>query len=136
MSSVEAVDNGDPRVFAEILLKNKLIKGLLDTGASVSLLGRGCDELLKEINIKANRYNSNVITAAGKSHKVRGKISLPVKYREQVHNIIFYLCPSLEQVAYLGIDFWRTFNLAPDVLDVADLNMDKINMILKSIKMK
>lgn len=49
--SVEAVDNGDPRVFAEIILKNRIIKGLLDTGASVSLLGRGCYELLEEIGV-------------------------------------------------------------------------------------
>ncbi|KAH8241152.1 hypothetical protein KR032_011455, partial [Drosophila birchii] len=30
--------------------------------------------------------------------------------------LTFYVCPYLEQAMYLGIDFWRRFALAPDIL--------------------
>ncbi|KAL7726195.1 hypothetical protein ACLKA6_001600 [Drosophila palustris] len=54
------------------------MKGLLDTGASVSLLGRGCRELVEELEWPVQPYAAMEL--------------------------------------YLGIDFWRAFEIAPDVL--------------------
>lgn len=36
------------------------------------------------------------------------------------------LCPDLEQSLYLGIDSWKAFHLAPDVLEVNELDIAKI----------
>ncbi|KAM8714795.1 hypothetical protein ACLKA7_001199 [Drosophila subpalustris] len=41
---------------------------------------------------------------------------VPVEYKGEIREVEMYLCPYLEQTAYLGIDFWRIFGIAPDVV--------------------
>ncbi|KAH8360716.1 hypothetical protein KR200_011456, partial [Drosophila serrata] len=56
--------------------------------------------------------------------RARAQFPPPTRYQgaernrvsEGVENIHFYLCPYLEQTAYLGVDFWRAFDLAPAVV--------------------
>lgn len=55
-------------------------------------------------------------TAIGQHHRILGKINLTITYKDQTNNILLFLCPNLEQSLYLGIDLWRTFNLAPEVI--------------------
>lgn len=40
--------------------------------------------------------------------------------------ITLFLCPGLEQRLYLGIDFWRMFGLAPDIIGVAEIDLEKV----------
>lgn len=44
-----------------------------------------------------------------------------------------YLCPDLDQKLYLGIDFWRIFQLAPDIIGVNEINIEQLQ---KSLEMK
>ncbi|XP_043071287.1 uncharacterized protein LOC122322577 [Drosophila grimshawi] len=116
VESVKRGDNRDSRVFAEVSIEGKQIAGLLDTGASVSILGRGSREFLAEINVPMQRYVSSVRTASGEDRSIIGRVHTRVTYGEKEEDMTFYICPYLEQPAYLGIDFWRVFGLAPDVL--------------------
>ncbi|KAL7723154.1 hypothetical protein ACLKA6_018414, partial [Drosophila palustris] len=116
IEAVQRDDNTDPRVFADVEITGRKMKGLLDTGASVSLLGRGCRELVEELEWPVQPYASMVRTAAGASRPILGRVVLPVKYKDRVESIVFYMCPDLQQELYLGIDFWRAFEIAPDVL--------------------
>jgi len=43
-------------------------------------------------------------------------LELPVRYKGVSKPVTFSLCPYLEQTAYFGVDFWRTFGLAPAVV--------------------
>ena len=36
--------------------------------------------------------------------------------------MMFYLCPDLVQKAYLGVDFWKLFQLAPEIFQVEEIN--------------
>lgn len=54
----------DPRPFADLKIKGERVFELLDTGASVSLLGRGCRMLLQRINVPMTKYFCKVRTAA------------------------------------------------------------------------
>nr|XP_041631159.1 uncharacterized protein LOC121502206 [Drosophila kikkawai] len=116
---VEAVRRGmgsDPRVFAEVLIQGKRVTGLLDTGASVNVLGRGSRELLEEIGVRMEKYVSIVKTAAGEDRSIIGRVHVPVQFKGVEKVLTFYVCPYLEQAMYLGIDFWRRFALAPAIL--------------------
>lgn len=65
---VEAVRRGmgsDHRMFAEVKIHGKRISELLDTGASVNVLGKGSRELLEKIGVGMSKYMSIVKTAAG-----------------------------------------------------------------------
>ena len=103
-------------MFAEVKINNKLVKGLLDTGASVSLLGKNCRDLVEEFDVEIEKHFSSIKTAGGESYCILGKITIPVEYKNELKEITFYLCPHLQQAMYLGIDFWRSFNLASDIV--------------------
>ncbi|KAL7724235.1 hypothetical protein ACLKA6_004606 [Drosophila palustris] len=116
---VEAVARSaqsDPRVFADFSLGGRQMRGLLDSGASVSLLGRGCRELAEELDLPVKPYVSIVRTASGEDRSIIGRMVVPVEYKGEIREVEMYLCPYLEQTAYLGIDFWRIFGIAPEVV--------------------
>lgn len=109
----------DPRPFACIeLFENKLF-GLLDSGATISALGSGSLEFLHNNNIPYTRFNKNktVKTADGNNQDIIGSIHCPVKYKHLVKNITLFIVPSLKQQLYLGINFWKLFNLAPELFN-------------------
>ncbi|KAH8241713.1 hypothetical protein KR032_004501, partial [Drosophila birchii] len=96
--------------------RGKRVSGLLDTGASVNVLGKGSRELLEEIGVRMEKYLSVVKTAAGEDRSIIGRVHVPVQFKGAEKVLTFYVCPYLEQAMYLGIDFWRRFALAPDIL--------------------
>lgn len=98
-----AVVRNDPRPFAEIKIGGERVRVMLETGASVILLG--CRELLQSINVP--------IFFRGTIRRRRGSLhNRPRAYTcrifEENRRITFYMCPYLEQKAYLGVDFLET----------------------------
>lgn len=116
----------DPRPYAKIKIGETELRGLLDSGASVSLLGEGCREFVESLGVPIEPFFANVRTASGQNHRLVGKINIEVEYKRVKENICFYLCPDLNQKLYLGIDFWKTFNIAPEIMSVEGLDMDKL----------
>lgn len=112
----------DPRPFIELKLFNTTLKGLLDSGASISLLGHECDKLLSNLGVKYKKLNSNVKTADGSRNKIIGYVDCPIEFNDRNKIIRFYLAPTLEGKMYLGVDFWREFSLAPEF--VSELSLD------------
>lgn len=121
----------DPRPFARIKIGNVEMSGLLDSGASVSVLGRECRELVEVLGLEIKKIYSNVRTAAGSKHRILGKVEAGVEYNQRKAQICFYLCPDLDKKVYLGIDFWRAFDLVPDVVKVDELDIEKIHKLFK-----
>ncbi|XP_043063215.1 uncharacterized protein LOC122319687 [Drosophila yakuba] len=128
---VEAVRRGmggDPRVFAEVRIHGKPISGLLDTGASINVLGKGSREMLEELGVRMDKYTSIVRTAAGEDRSLIGRVHVPVEFKGVEKVLTFYVCPYLEQELYLGIDFWRKFALAPAILGEIPATKPKANV--------
>lgn len=117
----------DKRAFAEIKLGNIRIEGLLDSGASVSILGENSEEIIDGLNLKVDPVFVSLRTAGGKEYNVLGKIRVPVEFKGRIEMIQFYICPNLLQRAYLGVDFWRAFNLAPEIFGTEEINVDKLS---------
>ena len=46
VAAVNRVEQADNRPYAEVLISDKPCRGLLDTGASISLLGKGCKDFV------------------------------------------------------------------------------------------
>ncbi|XP_043659593.1 uncharacterized protein LOC122624186 [Drosophila teissieri] len=128
---VEAVRRGmggDPRVIAEVRIHGKPISGLLDTGASINVLGKGSREMLKELGVRMDKYTSIVRTAAGEDRSIIGRVHVPVKFKGVEKVLTFYVCPYREQELYLGIDFWRKFALAPAIFGELPATKPKANV--------
>lgn len=117
-------DTKDPRPYVTVNLEGKAIKGLLDSGATVSLLGRHCRELVEELGLEIYPYFSNVSTASGQRHRILGKIVVDIEYNNRINKINLFLCPDLSQELYLGTDFWRVFDIAPQIFPVEEVNAD------------
>ncbi|KAH8303053.1 hypothetical protein KR059_010889, partial [Drosophila kikkawai] len=116
----------DPRPYAEIQISGKTVRGLLDSGASVSLLGRGCRELLETLDITWKPYYAQVKTANGATQSILGKVSIPMTYRNVTVMMDLFLCPSLEQELYLGVDFWKSFQIAPEVFELESIQEEVV----------
>jgi len=56
-------DKKDPRPYALVEVAEYAVRGLLDTGASLSVLGKGCSELVNKLNISWRPIHAKVRTA-------------------------------------------------------------------------
>lgn len=63
---------------------------------------------------------SEVKPADGKSHAVTGVLRVDVEYNRSTKEIDFYIIPSLNKRIILDVNFWRIFNLAPDLISAKD----------------
>lgn len=98
ISAINRAGNGsvDNRVYAEVQIEGKIMSGLLDSGACVSILGKECREIVEELGLKIIPIFSNVKTAGGQHYRIMGKVNVAIKYRNKENSILLYLCPDLE----------------------------------------
>lgn len=109
-------NTSDDRPFANIKILNETFYGLLDSGASVSVLGNDSLAFLERNQISLKSFKSFISTADGSKNDVLGHCKLPVFYKGVMRNIDFYVVPSLGQKVYLGLDFWQKFAIAPNII--------------------
>lgn len=88
---------------------------MLDSGASISVLGKGSVEFLRDNNLKFQHLASYVETTDGSSNKVIGYVRLPVCVKDITRIITFCVVPSFKSSVYLGIDFWKEFDMFPSL---------------------
>lgn len=80
------------------------------------MLGKDSLGFIERNNITLRPFRSFISTADGSKNLVLGHYKLPVLYKGITRFIVFYVVPSLTQEAYLGLDFWRTFAVAPNIV--------------------
>lgn len=114
----------DPRPYAVVNVEGKEIRGLLDSGATVSLLGKNCREVVEELGMEIKPCASNVSTASGGVHRILGHIVVNMEYNRKNSQLKLFLCPDLDQELYLGADFWERFKIAPELFPVAEINAE------------
>lgn len=110
----------DSRPHASVTVADQTFLGLLDSGASVSCLGKGGVERVASFNLKIKPIKTAVRTADGASQQVSGYVDAPVTLYEKTKLIRLYLIPSLSQDLYLGIDFWKLFGIEPTFVSEID----------------
>lgn len=106
----------DERPYATVKIGNQELVGLLDTGASRSCLGRNAEQFLKSAGLEMSPYNECVQTANGSEQQVVGKVRVALSFRGKVRIMTLWVVPTLAQSLYLGIDFWKRFDLAPGLI--------------------
>lgn len=111
---------GDERPYANVKIFDDNLYGLLDSGASVSVFGKDSMEFIKRHSVVLKPFHSFISTANGSRQKVLGHCELPVTYKNVTKPITFYVVPSLSQKLYLGLDFWRSFAIAPHIVPIIE----------------
>lgn len=106
----------DPRPHAQVCVADTTISGLLDSGASVSCLGKGAVQTAAMMNLRIKPVVSSVKTADGANQTVLGYVDAPITYKSVTKLLRLYIIPSLSQKLYLGIDFWQAFDICPALI--------------------
>lgn len=106
----------DPRPYANVTIFGEPVLGLLDSGASISCLGLGGQEFLQKHGLNSSKLSSKVKTADGNQQSIVGKFYAEICYKGMTKTMPLYLVPSLQQKLYLGIDFWKEFGIAPQLI--------------------
>lgn len=101
------------------------VVGLLDTGASVSVLGQNAMATVHRCGLKWKEFEGSAVkTTSGQPQKVVGFVDTDVTFKGKTRRIRLYIVPTLDQEWYLGVDFWLMFDLWPVLEEVGPVEMD------------
>lgn len=120
-------DYSDPRPHATVEICEESLVGLLDSGASISCLGRGADNFVQKYNLKVKSIKTVVNTADGAPQSVNGYADVPITYMNVTKLVRLYIVPSLTQILYLGVDFWKLFGIWPTCIESLDATPPILN---------
>lgn len=105
----------DERPYLEVEIFGKKILGLLDSGASATILGGPGWELFKSSNLSFSGNITSCVMANGQSSEVLGSIRLPIRVRDQVIVFDVLVIPEVTHAIVLGADFWKRMGIVPDL---------------------
>lgn len=92
------------------------ILGLLDSGATRTIVGQPGVDILKNLGLKLDQNtSSNCTVANGQRVSVIGTFHTPVSLMEKVHVIDILVAPELSHTLILGVDFWKIMDIVPDL---------------------
>ena len=118
----------DHRPFTNVVLFDESINGLMDSGASISVLGDNSLEFLQKHHIHMKPLFSVVKTANGASLPIIGKVETDITWRNTQKPIILYIAPALRQKLYLGFDFFKLYGLDQFLIEEVDSNEEVIDV--------
>lgn len=111
----------DNRYYAKVSFLDITEYGLLDTGASISCVGSDLARVDFSKFSNFTRCKTHVKTADGNAQQVIGWINVDITFKDIIRNLNLFIIPSLSQRLILGIDFWKNFNLMPNVIESVDI---------------
>lgn len=105
----------DNRPYISVKVFGEDIVALLDSGASISILGNQARPFLKRFKAVLDRdCDRHVTTADGRKQVVWGQLDLPICVHGICGVVKFLVVPSIEHGLILGSDFCRQFSLSID----------------------
>ncbi|KAB0800562.1 hypothetical protein PPYR_02626 [Photinus pyralis] len=107
---------GDERPHIRVNILGKEMLGLLDSGATRSVIGeRGC-KILRSTGLPLLKSEfSNITVANGQVCACVGILRVPIKLKETVKVIDLLVVPTLGQLLILGVDFWTQMGIVPNL---------------------
>ena len=108
--------NQDQRPYITVSILGLPMKGLLDSGASRTLVGAKGWRLLQYMGLKSDISSiGNVSVADGRPCEVIGKVELPVELEGKQKLLSVLIVPALDMPLVLGLDFWKSMGIVPDL---------------------
>lgn len=91
------------------------ILGLLDSGASRTIVGLPGYELLRNFGYKLINNKTNCTVANGQRCVSIGYMQIPITLMDKSRLIDVLVLPALSHQLILGIDFWKAMAIVPDL---------------------
>lgn len=108
------------------------VSGLLDCGATCSILGANAHNLFTDLGIPKQvlKKPCYIKVANGAEYYCQYFMDVPIQYKGIVKVIRFYIQPQITLPIHFGINFWKAFDLAPEVLAcIPSVNCDNISTL-------
>lgn len=107
---------GDERPYLNVGIFGVDFLGLLDSGASRTILGSFGYEKFKQFKLKLHPTEVKACSVAdGTQCLVAGCFDIPFCVEDRVVLVEVLVMPSLPQTLILGTDFWRKLGIVPDL---------------------
>lgn len=105
--------DGDPRPYLPVKIFDIVVRGLLDSGATCTIYGKGGLDFLKANNLVGNPTNVAVKTADGTLHTAVCSVDIPYCVKKKIKVVKTLIIPSMAKTLILGVDFWDAFGIQP-----------------------
>lgn len=116
----EVASEADLRPHVNVIINGQQVNGLLDSGASISCLGKDAYTTIDRCGLTLKPHVGLTIqTASGQNQKIEGYADATITFQNTVKRIRLYIVPTLTNLAYFGIDFWVAFNLLPHINELS-----------------
>lgn len=90
--------------------------GLLDSGASMTILGGAGWRLVSDLGLQLNSDKKiNCVVANGQSVQSIGECQVPFNVRNRIKLVTVLVVPELRHTLILGTNFWKTMGIVPDL---------------------
>lgn len=119
---------GDNRPYLMVGVMNYEAEGLLDSGASCSIIGKDGLDFIKQNNLIGRATRMAVKTADGTLHLAACVVDVPFRVKYKVRVLSTLVIPSLPRTLILGMDFWKAFGIRPVMMDT-ELDGEMIEMV-------
>lgn len=116
--------NGDGRPYVSFRVLGAHFTGLLDTGSHVSIIGNNYQDRFLKLGYKLSKLGRifSLSSATGHSVDCKFKITVPLVYKDIKKTFNFIVMPEIKSNIILGCDFWKTFNICPEVAKLMSNN--------------
>lgn len=106
----------DERPYLEVSVLGTTILGLLDSGATNTIIGGNGWKRLSHLKLLLNDKDKVSCTVAnGEKCNSLGSVNVPFEVQGRVKIVKALVIPSLPHNLILGADFWRTMGIVPDL---------------------
>lgn len=102
----------DKRYYASFTILEKTFSGLLDSGATTSVVSKQCLATLSSLGIEADHIPEQFLsTADGTFHSISLVVYLPIEFTGEYRVVKFYVMEQLNHQVILGMNFFEQFGL-------------------------
>jgi len=106
---------GDQRPYLHVRVFGITLLGLLDSGASHTIVGSLGFGKLNSLGLRLVKQSLSCTVANGQSCISEGYFSLPITLRSRTRLINVLYIPSFMHELILGVDFWKVMGVVPDL---------------------
>lgn len=117
-SIVFNISSGDNRPYADIDIVGTRQRGLLDSGATCSLLGGRLTEIVERLGLTKYPAIGTIRTADNSKHPVSYYALVPMEYNNKKLTLPVLCVESLPDLLILGMNFWNLFGVKINICGV------------------
>lgn len=119
----------DPRPHLKIRVFDMEVVGLMDSGATCTLLGEGSETVLAKFKLLPRTSRELVRVADGDYQESCGIVDIPYTFNGITRVIPTLIVPRICTFLTLGMDFWNVFGFTPALINSMELSSDITSFI-------